>query len=213
MTQRVLRCTAVVVLMSVVAGAGALAAGDLATLRSLWGTEITAEEFLRVMSPSFLSALPARSREAAKTTQVQWGGTSAVLHSTRSAVPTLDSATPGSQEPSLAGLFDIYVNCTNRFSFSGTTASFGASNTVLDPPFMLMPFMCVYSQLMFGGALHDLRTSAKTNVWRVTASGSHPGCGAGYYYNLGYHWVEFPAGYSPPTGFVITESLLWEVVE
>lgn len=214
MNRRSLRTLVLAVLLVALAGCAMLAQSDIAIIRSMWGTRMTAAEFLQKVNPEFLASLPARCREAADTVDVQWGGESAVMTSIRnvSTSDLTDALAPASQTPRQdVARYIIVVECTNRLDFSGTTASFGASSTVWEPLFLRMPFMPVYSQLLRDGYAIAARTSSKYNVWRVTASGSYAGCPPGMYQNIGYHYVEFPPGSTPRYGFQVTESDLWEV--
>lgn len=208
-----MRISVLALLLATLAASAAFAQTGTAALRAMWGTHVTAAEFLQKVNPGFLASLPARCREAAKTIDVQWGGENAVMTSTRilpnPAGLAPDSSNDAMSESSIS--YTIFVECSNRLSFSGTTASFGASNTVWEPLFLRMPFMSVHSQLLCDGCAIDARTSSKYNVWRVTASGSHYDCPPGYIQNIGYHSIEFPPGCTPQYGFQATESLIWEM--
>ena len=185
-------------LIAVYAGV-AVGASNATAIERLWGRDITVRELLLAVSPELLSQIPA----AAWNTRVQWGVPSTTAK--WAGVPGAD----GNGEADVRDISDIWVIHDNVFDVWGRTVDFGASSTVTWPPFARMDMMSVFGFLLEDGRIIDTTGETKYDVWRVSALDSRRVDGGARYKNMSYHYVDYPAGYWPPTVFVVLYS--WEV--
>ena len=190
--------SACVLLIATCIGAIAEASSETAIER-LWGKDITVREFLLAVRPQLLSEIPVDAWNI----KVQWGvsGTTAEWIG---ATEVEEKA-----EDSVRSVGDIYVSHDNVFDVWGKTVDFGASSTVIWPPFMRMDMMSVFASLLEDGAIIDTVGDTDYDVWRVSVLDSHRVDGGARYKNMSYHYVDYPTGYSPPSAFVVLYS--WEV--
>jgi hypothetical protein len=151
---------------------------------------------MKYVSPELNSRLPQKALDL----EVQYGGDSVEA-----------KARPSEGPAQIEGILDdILVNLTNRISVSGKSVYFGASNTVIWPPFALMPFMQVSAILLENGGTIDATTSWGYNVWRVTTNDRRTVDGGAYYQVMGLHYVDYPVGYTPDAMFYYTySSIRW----
>lgn len=97
----------------------------------------------------------------------------------------------------------------NIFDVWGRTIDFGASSTVIWPPFTRMDMMSVFGFLMEGGNIIATTGETDYDVWRLLSSTSTRVDGGARYRNMSYHYVDYPVGYYPPSVVVVRYS--WEV--
>jgi len=156
---------------------------------------ITAREFLRDVAPELLSKFPVKALRL----EVKFG----LAAMTGTPSQTTD-------EPTIEGLDDIYVYCSQSFSANGKSVYYGASNTVNWPPFMRMPFMQVSAVLLEDGSTIDSTTKYGYNVWRVTTNDRRTVDGGAYYQMMSIHYVDYPAGYTPDAELTVLYSgVMW----
>ena len=164
---------------------------------NLWGSDITAGELLQLTWPDLLTTMP----QSVWDTKVTWGESEMVFQ--RKEAMTVKNNDESEQVESLF----IYVNCTNSISASGRNVYFGASNTVITPPFLLMPYMSVSAELNeIGGFQVGFTTDDGYDVWRVTTNDTADVEGQASYQTVSYHYAVAPAGYDPPTQFTVRKS-------
>lgn len=156
-------------------------------IEDLWGFNITLREFLERVDPSALYRVP---RDALDT-RITWGEDTLTFHW----IGTDDSDKLGDVEAAL----NIVVSCTNAIDDLGDrNVYFGASSTVIIPPFLRMPYMSVDAYLLQNGwpIAHDWDDGE--NVWRVTCNDTEDVYGQCYYQTMSIHITEAPPGYEPP---------------
>ena len=111
----------------------------------LWGSSITVQEFLSLADPATLHRIP---RDAWQT-KVTWGTDTLVFCWVGGIPPPTGPRDTGEGHEDVrpAAPF-LYVHCTNSISHMGQRdVYFGASSTVMFPPFLLMPYMDVTARL------------------------------------------------------------------
>lgn len=179
--------------------AGVHARNVTAEINRLWGTDITGGELLSAVAPEILAYFPPGVWDA----PVFWQGSDFKFTWIGNQGTNQDR-----KEKPLEGVFDIYLDWTSKLYVSGKDVQFGSSTTVLWPPFLRLPIMAVYSQLLEDGRLIDACANTAYNVWRVTANKTHHVQGGAYYQAMGYHYSEAPAGYYPPAALLISHSVI-----
>jgi len=156
---------------------------------------ITAREFLQEVVPELVSKFPAKALRL----EVRFG-----------AATMMGKPISTADEPTVEGLDDIYVYCSQSFSANGKSVYYGASNTVNWPPFMRMPFMQVSAVLLEDGSTIDSTTKWGYNVWRVTTNDRRTVGGGAYYQMMSVHYVDYPAGYLHDAEFTVLYSgVVW----
>jgi hypothetical protein len=162
-------------------------------IEALWGTRITIRELLRETCPEMLSKI----RPQDYNVLVTWGKEEMVFR------PIAE----GSSKPDVeqVALF-IYVNCTVSISANGRSVTYGASNTVIFPPFLRMPYMAVTASLREDGGIIDATSRYGYDVWRVTTNDTDYVAGDADYDAISYHYAIAPSGYEPPTQFTVRYS-------
>lgn len=191
----------VVALLTSAGAAGLTVSEKWPSSRDLWGSDITIRQFLNHVDPEALACIPSGALES----KVLWGVETSVFRWADRA-PEADEALRKIDED--AGmqyqLLPIYIHCTNSISHLGQRdVYYGASNTVLVPPFLQMPYMEVSARLgrVVGGAPSTpmgLSYANGWNVWRVTTNDSTNVWMGGEYQTESWHFAEAPAGYEPP---------------
>ena len=81
---------------------------------------------------------------------------------------------------------------------------FFSFNEVVTPLHFRVPYMAVASCLEEDGKNIASDSDSESNTYLVLAADTKDGCDGGWYRTVGYHWVTFPPGYSPPSLFNIT---------
>lgn len=197
---KVTAVVAVVALLISMLAASAVGTNAGARIETLWGSAITVRQFFLAVSPELLGWIP---REAWDTL-IQWDVDS--THAGWIGTDDTDSAERGARARDIT---DIWVSHENIFDVWGRTIDFGASSTVIWPPFTRMDMMSVFGFLMEGGNIIATTGETDYDVWRLLSSTSTRVDGGARYRNMSYHYVDYPVGYYPPSVVVVRYS--WEV--
>jgi len=172
----------------------------------LWGSSITVQGFLSLANPATLHRIP---RDAWQT-KVTWGADTLVFRWVGGTPPPTGPRDTGEGHEDVrpAAPF-LYVHCTNSISHMGQRdVYFGASSTVMFPPFFLMPYMDVTARLwwLVGGWPYlpvGITYSNGWNVWRVTTNDIQRVSSGGEYQVESWHFAEAPWGYEPRYQFAV----------
>ncbi len=189
----------VAVLLTAVCAA-ATSASDDAVIERFWGRDISVRELLLAITPELLGEFP----QAALNTTVQWGAaTTRAEWVGEPGAKSNDANDEGTRDIS-----DIVVSHDNIFDVWGKTVDYGASSTVIWPPFTRMDMMSVFGFLLEDGDIIETTGETDYDVWSITTLDSCRVDGGAVYRNMSYHYVDYPTGYWPPTAFVVLYS--WE---
>jgi hypothetical protein len=169
-----------------------------AEISRLWGTDITGGELLSAVAPELLAYFPPGVWDAPVFWQgsdfnFTWIGNQGVSEDRNEEKPE--------------GMFDIYLDWTSKLYVFGKDVQFGSSTTVIWPPFLRLPIMIVWSQLLEDGFSIDACGTTSYDVWRTTVNKTRHVQGGAYYQAMGYHYSEAPAGYYPPAVLLISYSV------
>ena len=161
-------------------------------IEASWGSRITIRELLEETCPEMLSLIRPQDYDV----PVTWDD--------EIVFRPIDE-TPSADDGEKERLF-IYIHCTVSISASGRRVTYGASNTVTIPPFLLMPYMAVTAFLREDGFIIEATSDYGYDVWRVTTNDSCYVAGDAYYETMSYHYAVAPPGYEPPTQFTVCYS-------
>lgn len=177
-------------------------------LDRIWGSDITAGELLQLTCPDALARLP----QGAWNTKVIWGpkdggGVTTEVQYTAKKTAVIENTTPssGEGETSASVLITVSIDHTSRISASGRNVYYGASSTVILPPFLRMQYMSVEAILRGSDGTFESTWDDGYNVWRVTTNDTVDVGGNADYWTVGYHVVE-DSNANPPYIFVVTRS-------
>lgn len=171
-------------------------------LAPIWGTRITVGEFLQYLKGIGVPVVIRPEMVPALDWPVRWDAATTEARPVSEPESVLESDPENSE---VTPEFVIVVSHTRAISDQGNRrVYFGASSTVVLPPFYRLPYMSVDAVLFEDGWPIGYTGNDNNNVWRVTTNDTETVAGGGRaYWATTYHYVVYPPDYWPPYDFVI----------
>lgn len=174
---------------------------------NLWGSDITAGELLQLTCPDALARLP----QGVWNAKVVWGPkdgggvTTKVQYVPKKTAAIENTTSSGKVETPGSARITVWIDHSSKISASGRNVPYGASSTVILPPFLRMQYMWVEGVLRGSDGTWASTWDDGYDVWRVTTNDTEHVGGQADYWTIGYHVVE-DSNMVPPYLFVVTRS-------